>query len=266
MDIRLILRDAGADVESWRREQVVTSVRAVERAVDILQAVAAAPEGVKVARLQADTGLARPTLYRIIQTLEGRGLLRQCEDPTKYALDIGVLGLARPWLRSIDSLAHVDSLLDDLAAAVQETVTLCLFRGATRVFVREIVSPHALKYTVGVGTTESVLRGASGHAILAFTDEATRRELLSTVSATERTRLEDSIRRVRDQGYAVSEGQILEGATAIAAPVFDRAGKVIGSVGIYGPTVRLAADTIPPTAATLLRFTRQISEQSTLGA
>lgn len=239
----------------------MTSVRAVERAIDVLEAVAAAPDGIKISRLQAETGIARPTLYRLVGTLENRGLLRQCEDPTKYALDIGIMALAQPWMRASDSHGHMDAVLGELAAAVEETVALCLYRGATRVFVREIVSPHALKYSIGVGVTESVLRGAGGHAILAFLDQAARADLLAGLGAAERDRLGEELARVQAQGYATSEGEILEGATAIAAPVFDRAGRVTGSVGVYGPSVRLGGERVAETAATLLAHTRRISEQ-----
>lgn len=240
----------------------MTSVRAVERAIDVLEAVAAAPDGIKITRLQAETGIARPTLYRLVGTLESRGLLRQCDDPTKYALDIGVMALAQPWMRATDSYSHMDAVLNELAAAVEETVALCLFRGATRVFVREIVSPHALKYSVGVGTTETVLRGAGGHAILAFLDEPVRADLLAGLDRKERERLADELRQVRERGYAVSEGEILEGATAIAAPVFDRSGQVTGSVGVYGPSVRLGGDKVAETAAVLLEHTKRISAQA----
>lgn len=240
----------------------MTSVRAVDRAIDILEAIAAAPEGVKITQLQSDTGIARPTLYRLVRTLESRNLLRQCDDPTRYALDLGILALAQPCMRAIDTLSHADTVLDDLAAAVEETVALCIFRGATRIFVREILSPHALKYSVGVGTTEPILRGAGGHAILAYLDATTRNQLLETVGDAERQQLTVELEHVQKRGYAVSEGQILDGATAIAAPVFDRIGKVTGSVGVYGPSVRLSGDRIAPTAATLLAHTRRISEQA----
>lgn len=240
----------------------MTSVRAVERAIDILEAVAAVPDGIKIARLQAETGIARPTLYRIVGTLESRGLLRQCDDPTKYALDIGIVALAQPWMRSTDALSDVDAELEALAGAVEETVALCIFRGATRVYVREIPSPHALKYSIGIGVTESVLRGAGGHAILAFMEAETRTRLMSGIELPERKRLEGELERVRQAGYAVSEGQILDGATAIAAPVFDRAGRVMGSVGVYGPSVRLSGEMIAKTAAILLEHTTRINDRS----
>ncbi|MEM9684555.1 MAG: helix-turn-helix domain-containing protein, partial [Pseudomonadota bacterium] len=127
------------------------SVRAVDRAIDILQAVSGQPDGVKIAELEKQTGIARPTLYRLVRTLESRQLLRQCSDPTQYALDIGVVALAQPMMRSVDLLSRAEESLLALADEVEETVALCLHRGNTRVYAREIVSKHPLKYSRGVG-------------------------------------------------------------------------------------------------------------------
>jgi len=235
------------------------SVRAVDRAIDILQAVSRQPDGVKIAELEKQTGIARPTLYRLVRTLERRQLLRPCSDPTQYALDIGIVALAQPWMRSIDLLSRAEEALVSLAAQVEETVALCLHYGNTRVYVREIVSKHPLKYSRGLGVTESLVRGAGGLAILAFEDEKFISKQLAAVDAKERSRLRTEIAAIRKQGFAVSKGQIMEGATAIAAPIFDGANRVIGSVGIYGPSTRLKRENIPGISAALLTCVERIA-------
>lgn len=235
------------------------SVRAVDRAIDILQAVAEQPDGVKIAELERQTGIARPTLYRLVRTLERRQLLRPCSDPTQYALDVGIVALAQPWMRSIDLLSRAEEALVALAAQVEETVALCLHHGNTRVYVREIVSKHPLKYSRGVGVTETLVRGAGGLAILAFEDAKFIADQLATVDAPTRRRLQSEIGAIRQQGFAVSEGQIMDGAMAIAAPVFNSADRVVGSVGIYGPSTRLKSEDISEISAALLGCVKQIT-------
>ena len=235
------------------------SVRAVDRAIDILEAVSGQPDGIKIVELQKQTGIARPTLYRLVRTLERRQLLRACSDPTQYALDIGVMALAQPWMGSIDLLGRADEALSDLAAQVEETVAICLHRGNTRVYAREIVSKHPLKYSRGIGVTESLLRGAGGLAILAFEKEPFIADQLATVDVKERGRLRTELAAIRKRGFAVSRGQIMEGATAIAAPIFSSANRVIGSIGIYGPSTRLKNERIPEVSAALLACARQIT-------
>jgi DNA-binding IclR family transcriptional regulator len=235
------------------------TVRAVDRAIDILQAVSRQPDGIKIADLERQTGIARPTLYRLVRTLARRQLLRPCSDPTQYALDIGIVALAQPWMRSIDLLSRAEDALVSLAAQVGETVAVCLHHGTIRVYAREIVSRHPLKYSRGVGVTDSLIRGAGGLAILAFEDEKFISDQLASVDAGERRRLRSEIAAVRQRGFAVSEGQIMDGATAIAAPLFGSANRVVGSVGIYGPSTRLKRGKIPEISAALLACVGQIN-------
>lgn len=237
----------------------MTPVRAIDRAIDILKVVSAHPDGIKIAELQKHTDIARPTLYRIIATLENQNLVRQCDDPTRYALDIGVMQLARSWTRSSDLLARAEGPLTDLSRVVGETVALCLYRDGTRVFVREIVSQHQLKYSVGVGVSEPLTRGAGGLAILSFVPEAERDALIDRAPVAERPSLGHEIDTTRERGYAVSQGQVLEGATGIAAPVYDQSAQVCGSVGVYGPTSRLDARRVSELAGALLSCAQEIS-------
>ncbi|CAN0548973.1 unnamed protein product [Laminaria digitata] len=72
---------------------------------------------------------------------------------------------------------------------------------------------------------EDLETGASGKAILAFTDTGS---------------LNAEFDDVRRTGVRVTEGEIIEGAVAVAAPVFDRDGVVKGSVCVFGPEVRLS--------------------------
>jgi len=237
----------------------LTPVRAVDRAIDILKVVAAHPDGIKIAELQKHTDIARPTLYRIIATLENQKLVRQCDDPTRYALDIGVMQLARSWTRSSDLLARAEGPLTDLSRVVGETVALCLYRDGTRVFVREIVSQHQLKYSVGVGVSEPLTRGAGGLAILSFVPEAERGALIDLAPAGERPSLNREISTTRERGYAVSTAQVLEGATGIAVPVYDQSDQVCGSVGVYGPSSRIDTNRAAELADALLSCAQKIS-------
>ena len=59
-----------------------------------------------------------------------------------------------------------------------------------------------------------------------------------------RTRLEESLKAARRNGYATSSGEIFVGAVAVSAPYFDHRGSVAGSVGLYGPNARISEEKI----------------------
>ena len=106
--------------------------------------------------------------------------------------------------------------------------TVALFVAAEngkKICIEELQSSHPLTFTRGVGFMEELATGASGKAMLAFTDAASA---------------DPEFEDVRRTGVRVSEGEIIEGAVAVAAPVFDRYGAVKGSVCVFGPEVRLS--------------------------
>jgi IclR family transcriptional regulator, acetate operon repressor len=231
--------------------------------IDILQAFAGHPHGLKIVELERLTGLARPTLYRLVRTLEGRQLLRQSSDPARYELDVGVVGLAQTWLRSVDLVSKAEAALQMLASDVGETVILAIARGDVRVYVREIPSHHALTYSRGVGVTESILKGAGGLSILAFEPQAKIDRLLRTIPPEERKAIEAELKATRTRGFSSSRNAIINGATAVAAPILNAAGLAAGSVGIFGPSTRITKSDVTRIGPRLLACARDISAFAT---
>ncbi|MCY1553649.1 beta-ketoadipate pathway transcriptional regulator, PcaR/PcaU/PobR family [compost metagenome] len=82
--------------------------------------------------------------------------------------------------------------------------------------------------------------GAPGKAILAFLSEAAVAEILRAIPAEqERDQLKAALRTIRRNRYAISLGELVAGGASVAAPVFDRESKVVGSVALAIPQARL---------------------------
>ena len=60
-------------------------------------------------------------------------------------------------------------------------------------------------------------------------------------------------------GYATSRDELIEGAVAIAAPFFDSSGRVVGSLGLFGPSARLDEEVVQGYAALLREEAAQLS-------
>jgi DNA-binding HxlR family transcriptional regulator len=71
-----------------RTREAAVEVRSIERAIDILQCLSQARGPMSVGELQKAIGLSRPTLYRILQTLEKRDLIVSSGEPLKFALHV----------------------------------------------------------------------------------------------------------------------------------------------------------------------------------
>jgi len=215
-------------------------VRAVDRALDILLAFRAGDSALPTAELLRRVDLSRPTLYRLLATLCQRGLLVAEGEPMRLRLGPAVALLAQVW-RSTLSLPEVaQPMMERLWQASRETVALFVRDDVQRVCVAEIESPEPLRFRRGVGYRERLARGASGRAILAFStvDAEMRGRLYRglTIKAADQA---DDLAAIRKRGFAISRNELIDGAVAIAAPFFDASGQVAGSLGVFGPGVRL---------------------------
>ena len=219
----------------------ILSVRAVDRAIDILQCFTPDKPIMSVLDIQERIpSLSRPTLYRLLQTLAARGLVRSSGDPQRFSLDYGVGQLANNWMASIDPIGAGQPIVQHLREQTNETAALFILRRDQRLCVLEMAAPHFLKISRGVGETEHISRGASGKAILAFMSSEDIEPILRAIPrGIDRKQLLQSLDGIRAEGFAVSRAEVFAGAIAIAAPYFDHSRKVVGSIGVFGPQARL---------------------------
>ena len=226
------------------QDEAAKSIRAVERAVDVLLCLARGGAALGISDIQRDVALSRPTLYRLLNALERKGLVRSDGEPQRFALDYRVVELAGAWLGGNDAVAAAQPHLNALWLATDETVAMFVPADArSKICVQELRSRQALVFTRGVGFTEPMTVGSSGKAILAFMPATDVDAVLGGLpDAATREAVHRDLVRIRRQGYSLSAGEIIKGASAMAAPIFDRFGHVRGSVSIFGPEARLNGD------------------------
>ncbi len=223
-----------------KKESDSDSVRAVDRALEILMAFQASDQAVSPADLIKRVKLSRPTLYRLLHTLEHNGFLVAQGEPQKFRLGPAVAHLAHVWSASLDLGSVAQPMLQCLHEATGETVALMVPQGEMRVCVAELPSNQPLSFKRGVGYQERLVLGASGRAILAHRqlDEATlQRYAQGSHIDLDAYMLE--LARIRARGYAVSTSELIQGAVAVAAPFFNSAGQVAGTLAVFGPSVRM---------------------------
>jgi IclR family transcriptional regulator, acetate operon repressor len=238
----------------------IKSVRAVDRAIEILKCFSVDKPSMSVVEIQKKVRLSRPTLYRLLHTLAAQGLVRADGNPQRFALDYGVAQLGQVWMSALDVTAVAGPIVARLRDHTDETSALYILRGNLRVCILEMTSQHILSITQGVGRSEHVSRGASGKAILAFMNEvSTASAVQSLPQGTNRKCLLEELARVRKDGFAISRGEIVVGAVALAAPFFDRTGSVAGSIRVAAPQARVSEDWISRSAKLLLTSASELS-------
>jgi IclR family transcriptional regulator, acetate operon repressor len=229
-------------------ESIPESVRAVDRAMAILNAFTEHDRDLNASQLLDRVTLSRPTLYRLLHSLESSGHIRRYSPadggPQRFQLGPSIAGIARAWTATQDITTIAKPFMQQLWQQTQETVSLFMRQHQHRLCVAELESPQALSFKRGVGYREKISLGASGQIILAFDND-----VADTAS----------YKAIRKVGYAVSNSALIDGATAIAAPIFDRNRNIYGSIAVFGPSTRLVPSQIKPIATLVTRCAESLS-------
>lgn len=222
-----------------------TGVQSVERALDVLEALAVAGRPLGISEVAAVTGLADGTAHRLLRTLVSRGYARQGAG-RRYALGTRLLGLADGARRALVSGAR--PLLERLVVLSGETANLAVLEGDSVVYVAQAPSAHRLRLFAEVGRHVPAHSTAVGKVLLGGMPDADVSALVARTGLAARTphtltdagRLLASVTSVRRQGYAVDDGEEELGVRCIAVPVHD-GDVLVAAVSVSGPAARVPA-------------------------
>jgi DNA-binding IclR family transcriptional regulator len=235
------------------------SVRAVDRALEILMAFTATDHQLTAGELLKRVDLSRPTLYRLLRTLEHSGFIVSSGDPQRFELGPSVAHLAHVWSSSLDIATLAQPMLRRLWDQTGETVALLVHQGNSRICVAELPSAQPLSFKRGLGYREDVTLGASGRAVLAHVPipESYLNKSGETVNVSAYL---DRLQQIREQGYAISRDELIQGAVAVAVPFFLGNDKVMGSLAVFGPGVRVDQARVSVFVTLLKEEARKLSQ------
>jgi IclR family transcriptional regulator, acetate operon repressor len=223
------------------------SIAAVERAIDVLLLFGRSERAdLGVTEISTQLGLSKAAVHRILTSLRSRDLVAVDPVSRRYSLGPAALSLGRAYLSRIDVRAMAAPELSLLSRTTDETVTLSIRNGDTRMYVEQVVPSREVRMEVAIGVPYPLHAGGSSKAFLAFlTDEEIDSYLarhgldaLTRFTMTNADNLRADLNAIRLRGYARSVGERQAGAASVAAPVFDQAGRPVAVISVSGPEER----------------------------
>lgn len=250
------------------REAVKRAVPAVTRAVAILRYLGRQDQPVGVNPMARDLGLVPSTCLHILRVLTDEGLVRFDTVSKRYALDVGLLSIARTVIQRNAFIPMVQPHLDDLAERFGATVLATQVNDARQMVVvalNQVQQP--LRLQVDLGSRFPALISATGRLYAAFsgTDPASLREGFARLHWDVPPRFDawlDQVAESRARGYAVDRGAYMSGVTVIAVPFLDASGQMIRSLVSIGISERMEAAGIARQADAMLRVRDRIEDAS----
>ncbi|MDQ0867033.1 DNA-binding IclR family transcriptional regulator [Arthrobacter globiformis] len=227
-------------------------VQSVDRALQILE-ILARDGHAGVSDIADEMGVHKSTVSRLLGSLVSREIVRQNNDRGKYQLGFGILRLASSIPGRLSLVHEARPILESLADHYKETVNLAVLRSNYAVNVDQAMGPSTLATSDWVGSLTPLHATSSGKVLLAALPAEERSRVLQEVglpaltprTITDRDTLENQLLDVSRNGYAVVHEEFETGLTAVAVPVYNHFGTVIGSVSISGPSFRFDPENTP---------------------
>jgi IclR family transcriptional regulator, KDG regulon repressor len=246
----------------------VSSVKSLVKSLRLLKLYTSRRDEWGINDMVQELGYHKSSVQRIVDTLEAEGFLaRLMVDKRIYRLgpEVLFLGNVAEFNLDIKSVAH--PVMARLVDQVHETSYLCVADQSQCLYVDRAECSQPIRIVHSLGQRNPMHCTGVGKVLLGgMTNEEIDRVIAekgltmhTPHTITDRRRLFREIERVRKEGIAYDNEELNPGVKCIAAPVFNRTGRVVASLSISGPAQRFKPDDLPRLADRVKWAAREIS-------
>lgn len=219
------------------------SIHSVAKAIRLLDILAAEGRPAALTELYRQTGWPKSTIHGLLSTMRASGLIEQGDDG-RYWLGIRLFeygcSVSNAWDISTIARPHMQSVCQSLG----ESVFLSVLNRAAVVTLAEEESRASLRVVSEVGARLPIHCTSQGKLFLAHMSPAECRRILKSNELTAFTphtftapdQFGPELQRIREQGYAIENGEYKIGLRSVSAPIRDASGEVryaFGTVGMF---------------------------------
>ncbi|MET3508207.1 IclR family transcriptional regulator [Halalkalibacter oceani] len=249
------------------RDVNITPIRSIERAIEVLQAFTPEKPSLTLEELSSITNIPRSTVYRILCTLEGKGLVRFETATAHYKPGLRLIEFTA-LASTLDVRQEAEDILTELHNITNQTVVMAVEDEDEIVYVFKKEKYVGLKFSSQVGQRRPFIYGVLGPVILAYKPKQRIEEILSIPidSYTPQTTTDiDEIRKrlemIKQEQVFIEADETTMGVTGIGAPIFGANQEIIAAIGVLSPTIQLAEDELEKIKELTMDASRKISKR-----
>lgn len=215
-------------------------VSSLVRGFQILSAFTPNRPVLRVSEIAEMTGIDQATVYRFVYTLEKLGYLVRDEDTKRYHQSVRMLTLGLPARLGVPVREIAIPTMFELCNKIREIVILIVLDDVDTVTIATAEIQERFIFSVPIGRRSPGFCTAAGRVMLAYQPVETWDQLFSRMELTPYTaktivdpaRLREEFAKAREQGYAIQDGELVEGVGSIAAPVFNSKREVAAALEV----------------------------------
>ncbi|MES2186758.1 MAG: IclR family transcriptional regulator C-terminal domain-containing protein [Pseudomonadota bacterium] len=197
-----------------------------------------------ITQVAAAADLTRAGARRVLLTLHTLGYAET--DGRLFWLTPRILDLGFSYLSSLPLWHLSEPIVEALVAKVKDSSSIAVLDGPDIVYVLRVPTRKVMRVTLGAGSRLPAFCTSLGRVLLSGLEDAALESMLAHTpleQQTDRTVTDPAallvmVRAVRKQGWALVDRELEEGLVSVAAPITDRAGRVVAALNVGTPYAR----------------------------
>jgi DNA-binding IclR family transcriptional regulator len=222
--------------------------RTLRRGLLVLKTLQEAGDGgLSVTQLSRQTGLQRPTIYRLLSALRESGFVAEVSGSKRVAALVSTPVAASGLMAQDRRIEIAHPVMQHLAAVTGDAVFLVVRDGYESLTIWREIGPYPVQILATfVGKRQPLGVGSGGMALLSALDDETAEDIITHNSSqleqyggmTERE-MRQLVKNSRTRGYAVVGNYAVRGALGVACALKDRRGNPYLSISVTAITERM---------------------------
>ncbi|MET8253222.1 IclR family transcriptional regulator C-terminal domain-containing protein [Micromonospora sp. NPDC005197] len=225
-------------------------IEALARGLDVLRSFRPACPSMTLSEIAAATGLARPTVRRILITLESLGYVRAVGRG--HALTPRVLELGMAYVNALNMWDVARPHMEKLVAQTNESTSMAQLDGSDIVYVARVAVPKIVTLGVTIGTRFPAPATSMGKVLLAALPPETLAAVLAEPTRSGITprwqpspgELDAVLREARAKGWALADQDLAPGIRSVATGVRDGDGRVVAAINVTVHAAETSLETL----------------------
>lgn len=260
-------RRARGRPRGWSDKTAQNTIKSLDRAMEVLEYLSRT-QGKALTAIAQETGQSPATVYRILVTLEGRGLVEFDADAQIWHVGAQAFVIGARFLRRTSLVERARPTLRALMEATGETANLGIEKEGAVLFVSQVETHASIRAFFPPGTLSPMHASGIGKALLSQMDEDRLARTLDAAglarftehTITDAARLRADLQQTRARGYAIDDEEKNAGMRCIAAPVFDMNREAVAGLSVSGPTSRVGAGDTARLGHAVIDAARRLTE------
>jgi Transcriptional regulator len=224
------------------KEDSSSHVKSVERALLLIDILTTKLDGMSLTEISRAAQWPKSTVHGLLATLRDYHMVDQSPENGHYRLGVRLFELGNLVARSWDIRSVALPAMRQMNKELGEMIQLATEDSGDVLYIEKLDSTHLLRIVSEIGARLPMHCSGLGKVMLAYKTPAEVKWIISqkgmrrltSRTITDPALLEKELVKIRRQGYAVDDGEIMESLRCVAAPIFDKEGKVKYAISVSG--------------------------------